>query len=81
MQIIWVKKQSSFESRTCRENVSSKWLAEKLGKNEANVSRWCKTKVQPPIKAFVQIAEKLHVKLTTLFNASDGKTNYWYYSF
>lgn len=50
------------------KNVSSKWLAEQLGKNEATVSRWCTNEVQPPIKTFVQIAEKLDVKLTSLFN-------------
>lgn len=50
------------------KNVSSKWLAEQLNKNEATVSRWCTNEVQPPIKTFVLIAEKLDVKLTTLFN-------------
>ncbi|WP_418501786.1 helix-turn-helix transcriptional regulator [Flagellimonas sp.] len=50
------------------KNVSSKWLAEQLGKNEATVSRWCTNEVQPPIKTFVQIAETLDVKLTSLFN-------------
>lgn len=50
------------------KNVSSKWLAEQLGKNEATISRWCTNEVQPPIKTFVQIAEKFDVKLSTLFN-------------
>jgi len=35
------------------KNVSSKWLAEQLSKNEATVSRWCTNEVQPPIKTFV----------------------------
>ncbi|AZI55169.1 MULTISPECIES: helix-turn-helix transcriptional regulator [Epilithonimonas] len=50
------------------KNLSSKWLSEQLGKNEATVSRWCTNEVQPPLKTFVKIAEKLDVKLTTLFN-------------
>ena len=50
------------------KNVSSKWLAEQLGKNEATISRWCTNEVQPPLKTFVQISEKLDVKLTSLFN-------------
>lgn len=50
------------------KNVSNKWLAEKLGKNEATISRWCTNDVQPPIKTFVKIAEKLNVRLTSLFN-------------
>lgn len=50
------------------KNLSSKWLAEQLNKNEATVSRWCTNDVQPPIKTFVQISEILEVKLTNLFN-------------
>ena len=50
------------------KNLSSKWLAEQLSKNEATVSRWCTNDAQPPIKTFVQISELLEVKLTNLFN-------------
>ena len=50
------------------KNLSSKWLSEQLGKNEATISRWCTNNVQPPIKTFVQIAEKLDIRLTSLFN-------------
>jgi putative transcriptional regulator len=50
------------------KNLSSKWLAEKLNKNEATVSRWCTNDVQPPIKTFVKIANILDVKLSNLFN-------------
>jgi ribosome-binding protein aMBF1 (putative translation factor) len=50
------------------KNLSSKWLAEQLNKNEATVSRWCTNDVQPSIKTFVQISELLEVKLTNLFN-------------
>ncbi|MGV3459945.1 MAG: helix-turn-helix transcriptional regulator [Flavobacterium sp.] len=50
------------------KRLSSKWLAEQLGKNEATVSRWCTNEVQPPIKTFVEIAEKLEIKLSSLFN-------------
>jgi ribosome-binding protein aMBF1 (putative translation factor) len=50
------------------KNLSSKWLAEQLEKNEATVSRWCTNDVQPPIKTFVKIAEVLDIKLANLFN-------------
>jgi ribosome-binding protein aMBF1 (putative translation factor) len=50
------------------KNLSSKWLAEQLNKNEATVSRWCTNDVQPPIKTFVKISELLEVKLINLFN-------------
>ena len=47
---------------------TNKWLSEKLNKNETTVSRWCTNEVQPPVKTFAKIAEKLNVKLTSLFN-------------
>lgn len=50
------------------KNLSSKWLAEQLGKNEATISRWCTNEVQPPLKTFLLIAEVLDTKLTNLFN-------------
>ncbi|MEG1380592.1 MAG: helix-turn-helix transcriptional regulator [Bacteroidales bacterium] len=50
------------------KNLSNKWLAKQLKKNEATVSRWCTNDVQPNLKTFVKIAEKLEVKLTALFN-------------
>jgi putative transcriptional regulator len=50
------------------KNLSSKWLAEQLNKNEATISRWCTNDVQPPVKTLVTIAEVLDVKLTKLLN-------------
>ena len=50
------------------KNLTNKWLAEQLGKNEATVSRWRTNEILPPIKTFIQIAEKLNIKLTSLFN-------------
>lgn len=35
---------------------TGKWLAEKLGKNEATVSRWCANVSQPTLETLVQIA-------------------------
>jgi len=43
------------------KNLSSKWLAEKLDKNEATISRWCTNDVQPPLTTLVKIAELLKV--------------------
>jgi putative transcriptional regulator len=50
------------------KNISSKWLAEKLDKNEATVSRWCTNDVQPPLTTLVKIADVLKVKVTDLLN-------------
>jgi len=50
------------------KNLSSKWLAEKLGKNEATISRWCTNDVQPTLKTLASIAELLGVQITDLIN-------------
>lgn len=50
------------------KNLSSKWLALQLGKNEATISRWCTNDVQPGLKTLVEIAKLLDVKVTDLIN-------------
>ncbi len=50
------------------KNLSSKWLAEQLGKNEATISRWCTNDVQPNLKTLVSIAEILNVSTRELIN-------------
>lgn len=50
------------------KNLSSKWLAEKLDKNEATISRWCTNDVQPPLTTLVKIAELLKVTPRELLN-------------
>ena len=50
------------------KNLTSKWLAENLGKNEATISRWCTNDVQPTLKTLIEIANILKVKPTDLIN-------------
>lgn len=50
------------------KNISSKWLAEKLDKNEATISRWCTNDVQPTLTTLVKVAEILKVNVTDLIN-------------
>lgn len=50
------------------KNLSSKWLAEKLGKNEATISRWCTNDVQPNLKMLLEISELLNVSISELIN-------------
>ena len=52
---------------------TSKWLAEKLRKNESTVSRWCTNNIQPPVDTFSQIAELLDVDIRELLSST--KTN------
>ena len=53
------------------KNITSKWLAEQLGKNEATVSRWCTNDVQPNLNTLVKIANILQVKTTDLINNNE----------
>lgn len=48
------------------QNKTGKWLAEKLGKNEATVSRWCTNESQPSLETLVSIANALKVDVKDL---------------
>lgn len=44
---------------------TNKWLAEKLGKGPATISKWCTNTAQPSVETLMQIAKCLNVKLMT----------------
>jgi len=50
------------------KNLSSKWLAKQLCKNEATISRWCTNDVQPRLHTLAAIADLLNVQITDLIN-------------
>ena len=45
---------------------TEKWLAEKLGKNEATVSRWCTNESQHSLEMLFAIAKALNVDVREL---------------
>lgn len=45
---------------------TNKWLAEKLGKNTATISRWCTNDMQPSLETLVQISDVLNVNVREL---------------
>ncbi len=47
---------------------SNLWLAERLGKNTATVSRWCTNDNQPSVETLYQIAQMLDVDIRELLN-------------
>lgn len=49
---------------------TGKWLAERLGKNEATVSRWCTNEAQPSIETLFKIAKILNVNVRDLLTES-----------
>lgn len=45
---------------------TNKWLAEKLGKDPATVSKWCTNSAQPNLKNLMEIAKCLEVDVNEL---------------
>ena len=50
------------------KNLTSKWLAEKLGKNEATISRWCTNDVPPTLNTLDKISKLLNISISELIN-------------
>lgn len=49
---------------------TSKWLAEKLGKGEATISKWCTNRSQPSLETLVEIARVLQVDVKELLQST-----------
>jgi putative transcriptional regulator len=54
------------------EGRTSKWLAEKMDKNTATVSRWCTNEMQPSLETLVKVAEVLKVDVRELLVSTKG---------
>ena len=46
------------------------WLANKLGKDPATVSKWCTNTAQPSLETLTAIAESLNVDIRSLLNST-----------
>lgn len=55
------------------KQLTSKWLAERLGKSENTVSRWCSNKVQPSLENLLEVAQILDIDVRMLIFASKEK--------
>ena len=47
-------------------DLNNKWLADKLGKDQATVSRWITNTTQPNLEAMMQIAKVLETQVDDL---------------
>lgn len=56
------------------KQLTSKWLAQELGKAENTVSRWCSNKVQPSLENLVEIAEVLDIEVRMLITPTKDKS-------
>ena len=52
------------------KKVTSKWLAEQLGKDPTTVSKWCTNKVQPSLETLYEIGSILNVDFKELLISS-----------
>lgn len=50
---------------------TNKWLAEKLGKKQGTVSKWCTNATQPPLETLIEIAKCLEVDISDLVRKQD----------
>lgn len=56
------------------KQLTSKWLAQELGKAENTVSRWCSNKVQPSLENLVEIAKVLDIEVRMLITPTKDKS-------
>ena len=49
---------------------TNKWLADKMGKSEVTVSRWCTNEVQPSLETMLEIAKLLKIDIKELLNST-----------
>ena len=50
---------------------TNKWLAEKLGRDQATISKWCTNACQPPLETLIQISQCLEVDIKELIRVPD----------
>ena len=56
------------------KQLTSKWLAQELGKAENTVSRWCSNKVQPSLENLVEVAKILDIEMRNLITPTKEKS-------
>lgn len=57
------------------KNLTNKWLAQQLKKNETTVSRWCTNEMQPSLETLSMIANVLNVDVRDLIAFETKKGN------
>ena len=59
-------KIKSDKNRSSRRDLNNKWLADKLGKDQATISKWVTNTTQPSLEALIAIANALEVPVQKL---------------
>lgn len=58
------------------KNLTNKWLAEKLGKDQATVSKWVTNTTQPNLETILLIAKYLQVDVNQLLRTDNVIANH-----
>lgn len=58
------------------KSLTNKWLAEKLGKDQATVSKWCTNNAQPTLEMLLKIASVLQVDVRELLRPTEDDATY-----
>ena len=53
------------------KNLPKKYLAEKLGRDQATISKWVTNSAQPPLEVLIQIAQCLDVDVQDLIRVPE----------
>ena len=53
------------------KNLPNKYLAEKLGRDQATISKWVTNSSQPPLETLIQIAQCLDVDVQDLIRVPE----------
>ena len=62
----WQQISVANTSMAAEKKRTNKWLAEKLGKDPATVSKWCTNSAQPNLENLMEIAKCLEVDVNEL---------------
>lgn len=61
-----VTTKNRIKAALAEKEKSNKWLADKVGRDETTVSRWCTNKVQPKLDMLGEIANALNIEIGDL---------------
>ena len=61
------------KAELAEKHLTSKWLAEQMGKSETTVSRWVSNKAQPSVEQLYEIARLLKVEVFSLLKSTIEK--------
>lgn len=53
------------------KNLQNKWLAERIGRDQATISKWVTNSAQPNLETLIKIAQVLRVEIGELVRIDD----------